>query len=54
MFTKQHYRKIAEIISQCSTTPHGDKQFLFNEFCKLFEKDNPLFDKSKFADACGV
>jgi len=53
MFTKQHFKEIARIISQCSTQ-YGDRMFLFEEFCKLFEKDNPLFDKAKFAEACNI
>lgn len=54
MFTKQHYKAVAKIISQYSTTPHGDKPFLVKEFVKLFKPDNQLFNEVKFVEACGM
>ena len=48
-FSRKHYKKVAEIISLSR-----DKEFLFTAFSELFAEDNPLFDKEKFAIACGM
>jgi len=50
-FSRRNYIRVAGIISQCSSI-YGDKQHLFNEFCKMFKEDNPQFNKEKFAEAC--
>ena len=62
MFTKQHYKAIAEIITRrialnqgTGRTPH----FLYADDLALdladyFAKDNPQFDKDKFFVACGL
>jgi len=52
MFSKQHYKAVANIIAL--TARDGTREFLTQEFIWLFEKDNPLFDKEKFSKACGL
>lgn len=47
MFTKQYYRKVAIILARVEDLP--TRIDLFNSFCDVFERDNPLFDKAKFA-----
>lgn len=65
MFTKQHYKVIAEVI----TNPHADASDyhdgcmgndrliftdkLIDDFIVRFEQDNPGFDKDEFSKACG-
>ena len=50
-FSRRHYIKVAELIAQCSDR---NKQIIFDGFSELFEEDNSLFDKDKFAEACGM
>ena len=52
--TKKHYKAIAQAISKCTTE---DKQYIRrDEFIALLSaelyKDNNLFDKVKFFEAC--
>ena len=49
MFTKRHYEAIAKILKEEKT-----KDELVLAFADLFTEDNPLFDKWKFAVACGI
>jgi len=61
MFTKQHYKIIAELIEYRRWVCYGwdgrvDKviDVFIEEFADYFEKDNPNFNRQKFLDACGV
>lgn len=63
-FTKQHYKAIAEIIGKeidpsclisedaCDTCKAVER--IARTLTDYFEKDNPLFDRKKFLDACGI
>jgi hypothetical protein len=50
MMTRQHYRKVAEIINKF---PHA-RETLAQEFSEMFAEDNPRFDEARFYIACGV
>lgn len=60
MFTRQHYKAIAEIIK--STREAMDDRCEWYHAvntieCKLkeyFEQDNPLFNRQKFLEACEI
>lgn len=60
MFTRQHYKAIAEIVKLCSgpdihhgyqTTHTAD---LVDGLADYFAQDNPRFDRAKFRAACGI
>ncbi len=52
MFTRQHYRMIAESISKIDNKfTRADEAYRNVE---LFRNDNPRFDADRFLDACGV
>ncbi len=61
-FTRQHYKAIAEIVKENTHRQFclgGDtiwlsKQYTCRDLADYFEQDNPLFDRQKFLDACGV
>lgn len=53
MFTRKHYKAIAGIVKLA----HNDDDtistpVLLNGISKMFENDNPRFDRSKFIKAC--
>ena len=50
-FSKKHYKIIAGIVKELDTEY---RLYAFNRFCIMFKEDNPLFDKEKFAIACGM
>ena len=63
MFTRQHYKAIAEIVKK-NTDRHDHPQFNYwdamgtDDFCDeladYFAADNPRFDRTKFLEACGL
>lgn len=62
MFTRQHYKAIAEIIKAQKdlTGVFAGKQFAAQKIDDIatgladyFAKDNPRFDRDKFLQACG-
>jgi len=61
MFTKQHYKTIAEIIKK--EIDHWEKKEprvqialteISHNLADYFSGDNPRFDRNKFMDACGA
>lgn len=57
MFTRQHYKAIAEIINKASIKydyEKMDRVILLHELQVYFKADNPNFQPSKFVDACNA
>ena len=57
MFTKQHYKAIAEIIRQAlynSDLSTPQYKGVVYDFADYFAGNNPRFDRKKFLDACGL
>ena len=52
MFTRKHYKEIAEIISKIED--HKEYFRMVGQFSQYFKKDNPNFDAYKFQVACDV
>jgi len=57
MLSRKHYRVIASIINNNITQDtYGDehihKDDLINDLCEVFAKDNSLFSRSRFVNAC--
>ena len=59
MLSRKYYRLIAKAISKSGTTDESgwdrrllDKNELINNLCMKFEKDNSLFNRDRFVDAC--
>ena len=59
MFSKQHYRVIAEVIRD-NTYPDGicpfrvlKKDTFIDAMARRFKQDNARFDIARFEDACG-
>jgi hypothetical protein len=50
-YTRQHFREFAEIISK---VPKARRKEEAERYCKMFQADNPRFDKEKFLKACGL
>jgi hypothetical protein len=50
-FTRRHFEQIAEIIK---AMPKGKRKEWAETHAKMYEADNPRFDKAKFMKACGV
>lgn len=46
MFTKQHYKAIAEIVKS------KDHKTIVDKLAEYFKADNPLFKKELFVAAC--
>ena len=53
MFQKRHYQALAKLIAEAKL-PARHKLTLAKAHAKLFENDNPLFDRKRFLIACGV
>ncbi len=58
MFTRQHYKAIAEIVRDRTFDYHG-RDYIFPallayDLVDYFIKDNPRFDRDKFLAACGI
>ena len=62
MFTKKHYKTIAEIINETTDEsvsigviyPKIDKRKFVFELADYFEQDNPQFDRERFIKACDI
>lgn len=67
MFTRQHYKAIAEIVKrntdlgECrvtlpkvSRTYRNTRRFISSDLADYFAEDNPRFDREKFLEACGL
>ena len=59
MFTRKHYKAIAEIISERTIvlgTAKGEieKRTFVSDLAGYFQQDNPQFSQQKFLVACGV
>lgn len=54
MFSRRHYREIAEIIAAHTSKSGGvvHKRRLVEELSAFFKADNPMFDQSRFEGAC--
>ena len=57
MLSRKHYISIASIIDVNTTQDvYGDefihRDDLINDLCKVFARDNKLFDSSRFRRAC--
>jgi hypothetical protein len=61
MFTRQHYKAIAEMISELSediVNANGEKETvvhkgrLVSELARFFARDNERFSRERFEDAC--
>ena len=57
MLSRKHYRVIAKAINDNITRDtYGDehihKDDLIDDLCKVFARDNNLFDSSRFRRAC--
>jgi hypothetical protein len=56
MFTRRHYKAIAEIIKANSTAEQTSAGNVCNDIAidlaKYFKKDNSRFNRQKFLDAC--
>ena len=50
MFQKRHYKAVAEILR--TQVAGAYRCTVVRAFADTFEKDNPLFNRSKFYDAC--
>ena len=50
MLTKKHFEKIAEIIRK--NKEKQDFESVCNDLANYFAEENPLFNKSKFMEAC--
>ena len=53
--TRKHYIAISKAIRQSKTSYSRnkiDKDMLVNELCIIFARDNNLFSRSRFVDAC--
>ena len=53
MLSKKHYKAIAEIL-ELNCRDKEDKVVLVERFSDYFKKDNPLFNESKFYQACNT
>lgn len=56
MFTRQHYKAIAEILNKIRKThkyAYGEETVLdiAGSLCEYFYKDNPRFNQEKFLEA---
>lgn len=58
MFTKQHYKAVAKIISEATYYDSHRVDYLcssdelIEKLADLFGEDNPSFDRGKFSEAC--
>ena len=58
MLSRKHYRVIAKIINEntCevedTTWKVLDKDTLVNKLCQVFARDNSLFSRERFINAC--
>ena len=52
MFTTQHYKKIAEIVKE-NLDESSVRDFAY-ALSDVLELNNPLFDREKFLEACGI
>ena len=53
--TRKHYISISKAIrqSKCNYSRNKiDKDILVDELCIIFARDNNLFNRSRFVDAC--
>ena len=58
MLSRKHYKAIAKIIKDNTSQTEDnntlviDREFLIDDLCYLFAKDNNLFNSALFRDAC--
>ena len=52
MFTRQHYKVIANAILRSTNNTNIDKRLLVNLLCSHFALDNPRFNEEQFRQAC--
>ena len=52
MFTTQHYKAIAEIVKE-NLDESSVRDFAY-ALSDVLELNNPLFDREKFLEACGI
>ena len=59
-YQKRHYEDVAEILkAHLDSTRkdgyhHKTMDSIVREFSLMFEDDNPLFDRERFLEACGL
>ena len=55
-FQRRHHQAIAELLrtsdTQESLFSTGEQFAMMTRFARLFEDDNPRFDRQRFVDAC--
>ena len=58
IFTRRHYQAIAEVIADTKISHFNEGLFAIQEvtedFCDMFSRDNPNFNREKFLKACGM
>ena len=52
MTTKKDFIAAAKTIA--AITDKRERQSAANNFCNIFQNQNPRFDKTKFLSACGL
>jgi hypothetical protein len=52
MLTRKHFESQAEILKRIKDKP--TRTLMAAESIKLFEKENPRFDKARFLKACDL
>ena len=52
MTTKKDFIAAAKTIA--AIADKSEKQIVANNFCNIFQNQNPRFDKTKFLSACGL
>jgi hypothetical protein len=50
--TKKHYEAIAKVLADQPSSLN--KKLICLNLAAFFSKDNPLFNRSKFLNACGI
>jgi hypothetical protein len=51
MLSRKTYRAVADLLSR-AILKTGKRDHLIEEFCRMFEQDNPRFDRKRFTAAC--
>ena len=52
MFTRKHFKTIADVIKKIDNDVQ--RKQLEQRFSKVFEENNPKFDRKKFKKACNA
>ena len=52
MFAKRHYEALATFIQELDRSVPLTEFSVSNQLARMFEADNPRFDRARFKDAC--